>query len=144
MKKAKKYIYPFIISIVFFIFLFISVAIINNFYGHREGYGGLGIALLLIILWILVAIPVYCFKYIKLIYEEKRKSLFIIYNSLVVSLCYTGPFFKPAVSSSDVDIIIKITLALFGWVAICTYISYLIRINTTKELSENNLNETQR
>ena len=42
---------------------------------------------------------------------------------------------------SSLNVIIKIALALFVWVATCTYVSYLVRINTTKEPDENNLNE---
>ena len=142
-KKAKKYIYPFIFSISFFALFVIVVIVINRFYGNKEGYGGLGLALLFILLWILVATPIFCFKYSKHIYEEKRKFLFIIYNSLVISLCHTGPFLISAIPGNDADIIIKITLALFGWIAICTYVSYLVRINTTKEPNENNSNETR-
>ncbi len=138
MKKAKKYIYPFIFSLSFFIFYFILVIIINSM-DFGEGYGGLGLFLLLILLWILIVIPFYGFKYSKLICEEKRKFLFIIYNSLVVSLCYTGPF----MSEGSLNIIVKIAIALFGWVAVCTYVSYLIRINTTKEPSQNDSNEAE-
>ena len=141
MKKAKKYIYPFVFSLSFFVFYFILAAIINSM-DFGEGYGGLGLGLLLIILWILIVVPIYCFKYSKLICEEKRKGLFIIYNSLVISLCYTGPFLISAIPGNDVNIIIKITIALFGWIALCTYVSYLIRINTTKESDENNSSET--
>lgn len=139
MKKAKKYVYPFIFSICFYFLFGISYIFILEFYNN---YGGLGLALLFIILWILVATPIFCFKYSKLIYEEKRKFLFIIYNSLVISLCYTGPFLISAIPGNDAYIIIKITIVLFGWIALCTYDSYLIRINITKEPSENNSNET--
>ena len=143
MKKAKKYIYPFIFSISFFALFVIVVIVINRFYGNKEGYGGLGLALLFIILWILVVVPIYCFKYSKLICEEKRKFLFIIYNSLVIAICYTGPFLMAAIPSGDADIIIKIAFTIFGWVAVCTYVSYPVRINTTKESDENNSNETR-
>ena len=114
--------------------------LILKFYNN---YGGLGLALLFIILWMLVATPMFCFKYSKHIYEKKQKFLFIIYNSLVLSLCYTGPFLVAAIPGNDVDIVIKITVALFGWIAICTYVSYLIRINTTKEPCENNASVTE-
>ena len=140
MKKAKKYIYPLIFSICFYLLFGISYILILEFYNN---YGGLGLALLFIILWILVATPIFCFKYSKHIYEEKRKFLFIIYNSLVISLCHTGPFLISAIPGNDADIIIKITLALFGWIAFCTYDSFLIRINTIKEPDENNSGEVE-
>ncbi len=141
MKKAKKYIYPFVFSIGFFVFYIILGTIINTL--DFEGYGGLGLFMLIIILWVLVTIPIYCFMYSKLILEEKYKFLFGFYNSLVIALCYTGPFFISAIPNGDVDIIIKIALAIFGWIAICTYVSYLIRINTIKEPNENNYSETE-
>ena len=144
MKKAKKYVHPFVFSIGFYVFYIILGTIINTL--DFEGYGGLGLFMLIIILWILVATPIFCFKYSKLIYEEKWKFLFIIYNSLVLSLCYTGPFLISAIPGNDADIIIiiiKITLGLFGWLALCTYVSYLIRINTIKEPDENNSSEAE-
>ena len=140
MKKAKKYIYPFIFSICFYMLFGIVYILILKFYNN---YGGLGLALLFIILWMLVATPMFCFKYSKLIYEEKWKFLFIVYNSLVIAICYTGPFLISAMPGNDAYIIVQITIALFGWIVLCTYVSYLIRINTTKEPDENNSNETE-
>lgn len=136
MKKAKKYIYPFVFSICFYVLFAILGLVIKNFY---DNYGGLGLILLFIILWILVAAPIFCFKYSKLIYKEKRKSLFILYNSLVVTLCHTGPLL---ISGDNAFIIIQITIALFGWIAFCTYVSYTVRIEDTKERSENDASET--
>ncbi len=141
MKKAKKYIYPFVFSICFFV-TYIILAIVLNIVLPSGDYAGLAYAFIALIIWILVATPIFCFKYSKLIYEEKWKFLFIIYNSLVISLCHTGPFLISAIPGNDAYIIIKITIALFGWIAMCTYVSYLIRINTTKKLNENNSSET--
>ena len=104
-------------------------------------YAGLAYAFIALLIWIFIVMPIYCFKYSKLICEEKRKFLFIIYNPLIISLCHTGPFLISAIPGNDADIIIKITLGLFGWLALCTYVSYLVRINTTKEPDENDSNE---
>jgi hypothetical protein len=142
MKKFKKFIYPFIFSICFFV-TYIILAIVLEIVLPSGDYAGLGLFMLIIILWVLVTIPIYCFMYSKLILEEKYKFLFGFYNSLVIALCYTGPFFISAIPNGDVDIIIKIALAIFGWIAICTYVSYLIRINTIKEPNENNYSETE-
>ena len=139
LKKVFQWCYPIVFSIVSFLVFYISIIIINEFI-ETEGYGGIGIAALVVFVWILVVVPIYCFKYSKLICEEKRKFLFIIYNSLVIALCYTGPFMSGA-GPSSLNVIIKIALALFVWVAICTYVSYLVRINTTKEPDENDSNE---
>ena len=141
MKKAKKYIYPFIFSICFFV-TYIVLTLILEMVLPSGDYAGLAYAFIALLIWIFIAMPIYCFKYCKFICEEKHKLLFGFYNSLVISLCHTGPFLISAIPGNDADIIIKITLALFGWLAICTYVSYLIRINTTKELNENNLRET--
>ena len=141
MKKAKKYTYPFVFSICFFL-IFIILAIVLEMVLPSGDYAGLAYAFIALIIWILAVIPFYCFKYSKLICQEKWKFLFIIYNSLVIALCYTGPFMSGA-GPSSLNVIIKIALALFVWAAICTYVSYLIRINTTKEPDENNSNETE-
>ena len=117
-----------------FFLTYIILAIVLEIVLPSGDYAGLAYAFIALIIWILVVMPIYCFKYSKLIYEEKRKFLFIIYNSLVISLCYTGPFLISAIPGNDADIIIKITIALFGWIAICTYVSYLIRINLLKNL----------
>lgn len=142
MKKFKKFIYPFIFSICFFV-TYIILAIVLEIVLPSGDYAGLAYAFIALILWILVATPIFCFKYSKLIYEEKWKFLFIIYNSLVISLCHTGPFLISAIPGNDADIIIKITLALFGWIALCTYISFLIRLNTTDGQNDNNSCEIQ-
>ena len=114
MKKVKKYVYPFIFSIGFFVFYVVLGVVINKFYGNREGYGGLGLFMLFIILWVLVAIPVYCFRYCKLIRQEKHKFLFGFYNPFVVVLCHIGPFIISA-GPSSLNVIIKIAIFLFVW-----------------------------
>ena len=142
MKKAKKYIYPFIFSICFFVTCIILLIVLEMVLPSGD-YAGLAYAFIVLLIWIFIVMPIYCFKYIKFIYEEKWRFLFIIYNSLIISLCHTGPFLISAIPSNDVDIIIKITLALFGWLAICTYVSFLIRSNTTERQDKNNSKEIQ-
>lgn len=142
MKKFKKFIYPFIFSICFFV-TYIILAIVLEIVLPSGDYAGLAYAFIALILWILVATPIFCFKYSKLIYEEKWKFLFIIYNSLVISLCHTGPFLISAIPGNDADIIIKITLALFGWIAIWSFVPLVIRLDSTKKQDDNNSNEIQ-
>jgi len=142
MKKAKKYIYPFIFLICFFV-TYIILLIVLEMVLPSGDYAGLAYAFNVLLIWIFIVMPIYCFKYSKLIYEEKWKFLFIMYNSLVISLCHTGPFLISAIPGNDADIIIKITLALFGWIAFCTYVSFLIRLNTTDKQNGNNSSETQ-
>ena len=142
MKKAKLYIYPFIFSICFFVTFIILMSVLEIVLPSGD-YAGLAYAFIVLLIWIFIVMPIYCFKYSKLIYEEKWKFLFIMYNSLVISLCLTGPFLISAIPGNDADIIIKITLALFGWIAICTYVSFLIRSNTTDKQNDNDSNEAQ-
>ena len=142
MKKAKKYTYPFVFSICFFV-TYIILLIVLGVVLPSGDYAGLAYAFIALLIWIFIVMPVYCFKYSKLIYEEKWKFLFIIYNPLIISLCHTGPFLISTIPGNDADIIIKITLGLFGWLALCTYVSYLIRINTIKEPDENNSSEAE-
>jgi hypothetical protein len=142
MSKLKGFIYPFVFSIGFFVSYLILLIVINTL-DFSEGYGGLGLFFLFVILWVLVAIPIYCFRYCKIIFREKLIFLFVLYNSIVVAFSHTGYFLISAIPNDDADIIIKITIALFGWIALCTYISYLIRLNTTDEQDDNNSHETQ-
>lgn len=142
MKKLKKFIYPFVFSICFFVTFIILMSVLEIVLPSGD-YAGLAYAFFALILWILVIIPVYCFKYCKIIFSEKLIFLFGFYNSLVISLCLTGPFLISAIPGNDADIIIKITLALFGWIALCTYVSFLIRSNTTDKQNDNDSNEAQ-
>ncbi len=142
MKKEKKYTYPFVFSICFFV-TYIILAIVLEAVLPSGDYAGLAYAFIALLIWIFIVMPIYCFKYCKFIYEEKHKLLFGFYNSLVISLCHTGPFLISAIPYGDADIIIKITLALFGWIALCTYVSFLIRSNTTDGQDDNGSNEIQ-
>ena len=142
MKKAKKYIYPFIFSICFFVTFIILMSVLEIVLPSGD-YAGLAYAFIALLIWIFIVMPVYCFKYCKFICEEKHKFLYGFYNSLVISLCLTGPFLISAIPGNDADIIIKITLALFGWIAFCTYVSFLIRSNTTDKQDNNISGETE-
>ena len=142
MKKFKKFIYPFIFSICFFV-TYIILAIVLEIVLPSGDYAGLAYAFIALIIWISVITPIYCIKYGRIIQNEKLKFLFAVYNPLVIALCHTGPFLISAIPNGDADIIIKITLALFVWVAFLTLITLLIRLNSTKKQDNNNPNQTQ-
>ena len=142
MKKAKKYIYPFIFSICFFLTYIILVIALEIVLPSGD-YAGLAYAFIALIIWISVITPIYCIKYGRIIQNEKLKFLFAVYNPLVIALCHTGPFLISAIPNGDADIIIKITLALFGWVAIWSFVPLVIRLDSTKKQDDNNSNETQ-
>lgn len=145
MKKLKKYIYPFIFSMCFFL-IFIILSTVLEIVFPSGDFGGLAYAFIALHIWILVIMPIFCLKYCKLIHQEKHKFLFAFYGPLVIALCHTGPFFRPAVTSSDVDIIIWIAVALFIWMACWTFIRLHIYVEAAKEDAEetaNKLNQTK-
>ncbi len=91
MKKAKKYIYPLFFSIGFLVSWTALVEIINAT-SSGEGYGGLGLGMLILFVWLLFALPIYCIRYSKIIVDEKLKFLFSVYNSLLIIVLHILPF----------------------------------------------------
>ena len=136
MKKYKKFIYPFIFSICFFITYIILTIIFNEVLPSGD-FAALAYAFIALILWMLIVVPIYCVKYSKIIQNEKKNYLFAVYNSLVISVSYTGPFFILNRSSSVAVVLISITIAIFVWIAICTFTPLLVSLNTTKKQDEN-------
>ena len=135
MKKAKKYIYPIIFSIIFII-SWTSVVWIINSTSSGDGYGGIGIGLLILFAWIFIVLPIYCARYSKIIIDEKLKFLFPFYNAFVLSFFYLLPF------SLEDETYIYASI-FFVWVAFLTLITLLIRLNSTKKQDNNNPNQTQ-
>ncbi len=91
MKKAKKYIYPLFFSIGFLV-SWIALVIIINATFSGEGYGGLGLGMLILFAWLIVVLPIYCVRYSKIIINEKLKFLFSVYNSLLIIVLHILPF----------------------------------------------------
>ena len=135
MKKLKKFIYPFIFSIVFIVF-WIAVALTINATTSNEGYGGLGLAILILFAWIFIVLPIYCVKYSKIIIDEKLRFLFPFYNAFILSFFYLIPF-----SLEDETYIYG--FILFVWVALWTFVPLVIRLNSTKKQDDNDSNKTQ-
>ena len=140
MKKAKKYIYPFIFSICFFL-TYIILGIALEIVLPSGDYAGLAYAGFALIIWISVVVPIYCVIYSKIIREEKLKFLFVFYNPLIVTCCYTFPFLDWDSSSSDS--IIKIAIFIFIWIAVWTFIPLLIPLDSTKKQDDNISNKTE-
>ena len=141
MKKFKKYTYPFVFSICFFVTYIVLVIVLNIVLSSGD-YAGLAYAGIALIIWILVITPVYCVKYSKIIQNEKLKFLFAVYNAFVIALCHIGPFLMPAISGSDVDILITIAVVLFSWVAILTIVPLVSQLISRKSEEKDALNET--
>ena len=91
MKKAKKYIYPLLFSIGFLV-SWVALVIMINATSSGEGYGGLGLGMLILFAWLLFALPIYCIRYSKIIIDEKLKFLFCAYNSLMIIVFHMLPF----------------------------------------------------
>jgi hypothetical protein len=136
MKKIKKYIYPFIFSMCFFL-TYAALSIVIGLVLPSGDYAGLAYALIALIVWIMIIVPIFCLGYCKLIRKEKYKILFGFYSPLVIALCHTGPFLIPAIPGGDADIVIQIALALFAWMALWTFVPLHIQISADKEKAEN-------
>ncbi len=134
MKKIKKYVYPIIFSIVFILF-WVIVGLTINVTTSNEGYGGLGLAILILFACIFVVLPIYCVRYSKIIIDEKLRFLFPFYNAFILSFFYLIPF-----SLEDETYIYA--FILFVWVALWTFVPLVIRLNSTKEQDDNNSNKT--
>jgi hypothetical protein len=61
MQKIKKFVYPFIFTFCFFAF-FIILAIVLNIALPSGDYAGLGIAFLILAVWVWLIFPIYCLK----------------------------------------------------------------------------------
>ncbi len=91
MRKFKKYIYPPVFSFGFTASWIALVEIINAT-SSGEGYGGLGVGMLILFAWLIVALPICCIRYSKIIIDEKLKFVFSAYNSLLIIISHVLPF----------------------------------------------------
>ncbi len=142
MKKVFQWCCPIVFSIVSFLVFYISIIIIDEFI-ETEGYGGIGIAALVVFVWILIAIPIYCYFYRKLVRNERLKLLFALYNPLVISCSYTLPFLISS-GGDDIVIISQIAIVLFIWVATWSFEPSVTQSKLDKNKDVDNLNITQK
>ncbi len=91
MKKLKIFLYPFLFSFGFVFAYTVPLYIIVEV-TDPDGYGGLAIAMLFIVLWAFIVLPFYCIRYSKLIIDERFKMLFAVYNGAVLSPIHLIPF----------------------------------------------------
>lgn len=135
MNKFKKYIYPLVFCIGFIVFWATTVTIINAI-PSEDGYGGLGLGILILLAWICVFIPIYCIRYSKIIINEKLKFIFPFYNAFVLSFLYLLPF------SLEDETYIYASI-LFVWVLFWTFVPLCIKLDSIKKQEENNLDDAQ-
>ena len=123
MKNAKKYIYPPICSVGFLFFWVALVFTINTFFASY-GYGGLGLGVSILFVWLILGLPIYCIKYSKIIVDEKLKFLFCTYNSLMIIVFHILPFNLQGETTIIVLFII--------WVLFWNIVPLIYRLNATK------------
>ncbi len=124
--KIKKYIYPFI----FVILALLSFLTLSFFLEEQNAdMGGIAILLFALILIIGVFLPIYCFTYgKKVLLNEKRKLLFTLYNSTIITLCYL----LPLCMEGETYIY---SLILFGWCELWTALPLIKSKKQTKNIN---------
>lgn len=133
MRKLKKYIYPIIFSVAFLISC-VAVAIIIDLTFAQGDYGGLGLAMLFLLVWIMFVLPIYCARYCKIIVDEKLKLLFLAYNSLLIVVSHILPF-----NLKDEPTII---ILFIFWVLFWSAVPILSRSASDKQENNDNTNDT--
>ena len=134
MKKAKKFIYPFLFSFGFYL-AFIVLGLLINAFVTGEGYGGLGLFFIFLLAWCYLLVPLYCVRYTKLIEDEKLKYLFAAYNFVVLSVIHTAGF----IFNEDAFIF---ALAFIAWVAIWSFVPLALRVAAQKKKESEEPKET--
>lgn len=92
MKNSKKYVYPLLFSLCFFLIFCFLILVLNALIlpgGDETIFKIVSIALLV---WVLGVSPIYSVLYSKFIKKEKNKFLFATYNSFVVTIFMILPF----------------------------------------------------
>ena len=93
MKKFKKFIYPVAFSAIFLILYFAFLFLLANVFSFPYGsYAPAAWAAMFVLAWLILALPIYCIRYSKIILDEKMKFLFCAYNSLLIILPHMFPF----------------------------------------------------
>ena len=123
MKKSKKYIYPLFFSIGFVVSWTVLVIVLNTT-SSGEGYGALGIGMLILFAWLIFALPIYYIRYSKIIVDEKLKFLFSTYNSLLIIVLHILPFNL----QGEATIIVYFVL----WVLFWNIVSLICRLVSRK------------
>ena len=125
MKKTKIYLYPFIFSAVF-IAIWITIGMIYN------AIDNLALALLIqlvfFFVWVIVALPIYCIRYSKIIINEKLKFALSIYNSLLIMMTHILPL--------NLGETIGFKLFIL-WVLLWSLTPLILQLNKSKNQNDN-------
>lgn len=109
--KIKKYIYPIIFSAAFlisYIFLTFLLSYVIDF--PSGSYAPAALAVLYTFAWLIIALPIYCIRYRKIIIDEKLKFIFAAYNCLLIIVSHLLPF-----NLQDPKIIICFAIWVLFW-----------------------------
>ena len=91
--KIKKFLYPFVFSALFPILYFSFIFLIGTFIPFPYGsYAPAALAVLFTLAWLILALPIWCIKYSKMIVDEKLKFVFAAYNALLIIVTHILPF----------------------------------------------------
>ena len=93
MKNIKKYIYPIAFCAIFLILYPSFMLLLTKLISFPHGsYAPAAWAVLFTLAWLILALPIYCIRYSKIIVDEKLKFLFSTYNSLLIIVLHILPF----------------------------------------------------
>ncbi len=130
MNKIEKWIYPPIFSVFSYVCVAFLAFLIDTFF--YEGFAGLGVIIIALMVWVWLIIPFYCIIYSKAIQNEKLKFLFAVYNSLVIIVSYMVPFFK------EYDVYVY-ALLVFAWLLLWSVLPIVARsLSRKKEAATEN------
>ncbi len=132
--KIKKYVYPLVFSVAFLCFWTAVFVIIGSLVSN-ETYAGAALAVLIVLYWLAIALPIYCIIYSKIIVDEKFKLIFAAYNSFLIIVSHIIPF------NLRGEAIIVICFVL--WVLLWNTVPLIYRLYSRKSQEETRDNKTQ-
>ncbi len=136
-KKLKKYIYPVVFPLTFLILYAVFLILLSNVFSFPNGsYAPAALAVLFLLAWLAIALPIYGIRYSKIIIEEKFKFLFCAYNSLFNIVPYTLPF--------DLRGETRLIVYLVLWTLVWNFLPLVCRIISRKEIERDAKKEAQK
>ena len=93
MEKMKKFLYPFVFSAAFLILYGVLALLLTTVFSFPNGsYAPAAWIALFALAWVLLALPIFCIRYSKIVVDEKLRFLFSAYNALLIIVAHLLPF----------------------------------------------------
>ncbi|MBQ8752510.1 MAG: hypothetical protein IJZ13_05335 [Clostridia bacterium] len=93
MEKMKKFLYPFVFSAAFLILYGVLALLLTTVFSFPNGsYAPAALVVLFDLAWVLLALPIFCIRYSKIVVDEKLRFLFSAYNALLIIVAHLLPF----------------------------------------------------